>query len=550
MRVLDNVPIGVKVFFAPLFAVLGFVALMIFGLWALDTQQRAFRDVATVAFPKATRSTDLASTVQTAHTQLYQLLTWSAAGVDANRLEEIGAGFKRRLDDVETQLAAFAMRFPLDAQEQNQLARIRTGLAQYRPFALNTVDMASVEFTDAVSFLWTAHLDYETLLAALQQMETIEAAKALEAYQQAEATNNRALIWFMALATVILLTTVLAALVVGAKIANPVRCMTTIMRQLAEGDTTVTVPATGRRDEIGDIAGAVEVFKHNAIRVIERTRELSETLAHLRRTQDELVRSEKLAALGGMVASVAHEINTPLGNALTVSTTLVDKAYEFQAIVSGNKLKRSQVVAFATTLHEAADLLIGNLRRAAELVGSFKRIAVDQATEARRRFDLHRVTHEVVTMLRPTHKHSGHTVVVSLPPETSMDGYPGAYGQVITNLVNNAFIHAFEGRRNGRIGVTLGNQTDEILTVLVEDDGIGIHPENVSRIWDPFFTTRFGSGGSGLGLHIVYALVTRVLGGRIDVTSIPGQGTRFTVHLPRTAPVSQSVATATTNGSP
>ncbi|MGL6291114.1 MAG: ATP-binding protein [Silanimonas sp.] len=277
-------------------------------------------------------------------------------------------------------------------------------------------------------------------------------------------------------------------------------------------------------------------------RVAERTRdlaasnaELSATVDQLQRTQGELVRSERLASLGSLVAGVAHELNTPLGSALLVATTLGDGIEDLRRKLQSGELKRSTLDGFLQQQAEAQALIVRNARRAAELIGRFKQVAVDQTSEQRRRFDLAEVVDEIIGTLQPRLRKTPHLVVVDIAPGMAMDSYPGPLGQVVTNLVLNALLHGL-GDRPGEVRLSAHTLEGDQVALSVSDDGVGIPPEHLPRIFDPFFTTKLGEGGSGLGLHIVYSLVQRGLGGRIDVDSVPGHGARFTVVLPRVAP--------------
>ncbi len=287
-----------------------------------------------------------------------------------------------------------------------------------------------------------------------------------------------------------------------------------------------------------------EMLRLNATleqRVEERTRELSETLAQLTAAQDELVRSEKLSALGALVAGVAHELNTPIGNSLTVASTLQDHVREFTRDM-GTGLTRSRLEAFVANTGQGASILMNGLRQAADLVASFKQVAVDQTSLNRRRFDLRDAVNEVLTTLGPGLRKTGHTVTNDIPAEIFMESYPGPLGQIITNLVNNAVLHAFEGRTAGRVTIDAVRMDDQRVQLTVRDDGIGIPTANLGRVFDPFFTTKLGRGGSGLGLNIVYNLVARSLGGKLEVSSTLGQGTCFTFVLPLQAPVVEIAA--------
>lgn len=277
-------------------------------------------------------------------------------------------------------------------------------------------------------------------------------------------------------------------------------------------------------------------------RVTERTQalaaskaELERTLNQLELTLDELVRSEKLAALGSLVAGVAHELNTPIGNSLMVASTLQDVNLQFREKMAEG-LRRSTLDDYVAEISSAADILIRNLQRAAELISSFKQVAVDQTSSQRRQFDLAEVVGEIVVTMQPVLKKTNHRLENRIPLGLQMDSYPGPLGQVVANLLNNVLLHAFEGRENGRIELLAEADSAEHIYFHCRDDGVGITPANLKRIFDPFFTTRLGREGSGLGLNIAHNIVTGMLGGEISVESTPGKGSCFTLHLPRVAP--------------
>lgn len=269
-------------------------------------------------------------------------------------------------------------------------------------------------------------------------------------------------------------------------------------------------------------------------RVSERTGELESAIDDLHRTQDELVRSEKLAGLGSLVAGVAHELNTPIGNAVIVASTLADQRRRFAAEVADG-LRRSSLARFIAEVQEGVDVMERNLRRAAELISSFKQVAVDQSSHQRRQFDLREIAHELTLTLSPTLRRAGVTLTHDLPAGVTLDSYPGPLGQVLMNVINNAVVHAFAEQAQPRIeahGQVSGGQ----LTLTLRDNGCGIPPEHLSRVFDPFFTTRLGHGGSGLGMHIVYSLVTELLGGSVHIDSTVGRGTTVTLRIPLQAP--------------
>ena len=268
--------------------------------------------------------------------------------------------------------------------------------------------------------------------------------------------------------------------------------------------------------------------------VNRRNAELSAALDDLRRTQEELIRAARQASLGIVVAGIAHELNTPIGNSLTVATTLSDKTREFAEAAKGT-LHRSDLTEFIRMSEQAAELLTRNMHRAHTLVSNFKQVAVDQASEQRRSFDLATMVGEVAAMLRPTLNKTPWQLIVDIPSGITMDSFPGPLGQVIGNLVDNAITHAFDGRDQGMIRIDALVSDNEVV-LKVSDDGLGMTAAVREHAFDPFFTTMLGKGGSGLGLHIVFNIVTEILGGGINLVAAPGNGSRFTLRLPLIAP--------------
>ena len=274
-------------------------------------------------------------------------------------------------------------------------------------------------------------------------------------------------------------------------------------------------------------------------RVGQRTGELEKinqqlmrTLEVLQTTQDELVQGEKLASLGRMVAGLAHELNTPIGNAMTIGTTMADQVKSLTAAVEGNSLKRSALLEFCATAGEAAQVLERALRQANELVTNFKQVSADQLSERRREFDLAVTVGEIISTLRPGLRGTDISIAMDIPVGIAMDSFPGLLAQVISNLVNNAKMHAFGDAMAGEI-VVAASDCGSLVELAVTDNGAGIPAEIRGQIFDPFFTTRLGRGGTGLGLSIVHAVVTQGLGGSIRLDSTRESGARFVILIPR-----------------
>jgi signal transduction histidine kinase len=264
----------------------------------------------------------------------------------------------------------------------------------------------------------------------------------------------------------------------------------------------------------------------------QRVEERSAQLADM---QQKALNSERLTSLGSMVAGISHELNTPLGNALTVSTTLESQVQTLSQRVEEGKLTRSDMSDFLSGAAEMSLLVTQSITRAANLVASFKQVAVDQTSEQRRVFLLDRVVSDNVAALMPSLGRIHVQVVQDIPADIRCDSFPGPLGQVVTNLVQNAAVHGFNDKAVGQIQIIATLQGDQVELVVV-DDGMGMDKKVLMHVFDPFFTTQLGKGSSGLGLSVSYRIATSVLGGSISARSEPGQGSTFTLKFPVKAP--------------
>ena len=334
-----------------------------------------------------------------------------------------------------------------------------------------------------------------------------------------------------------------AGVLIALSIRLPLQQIMVAMHAITAGDYDRTVQGTGARDEVGAMARAVEVFRENAIAKRETEDELrtskeqaESALIELNTAQQNLIDAERLAALGGLVAGVAHEVNNPIGISLTVASSFARRAEMFEAeLKSDGQLRRSRLDEFVRNAREAAQQLVGNLHRAGELIQSFKQVAVDRSHAERRQFSLSESTDQIVASLKPVLKRAAITLSVDVPEGVVIDGYPGSYGQILTNLFLNAVNHAFAGGRSGTISISARPRGGDDIELIFADNGVGMTPDVQRQAFDPFFTTRRNEGGTGLGLHIVYNLVTQQLGGRMMLESRPGQGTIFRIIMPKTA---------------
>jgi signal transduction histidine kinase len=373
---------------------------------------------------------------------------------------------------------------------------------------------------------------------------------------QAKRADLRRTLWRSLL--ILALSSALILWVMQTFVLRPMTRLTQAAEALAAGrlDEPLTL---GGSDEISRVGLAMERMRQALLAAFEALRqhantleeqveqrtgelsasnaELSQALRNLKTAQGELVESEKLASLGRLVAGVAHELNTPLGNSLTVVSALEDRYKQLDAMLNkGTPMRRSLLEELVRDTRRGQDILQRNVQKAADLVRDFKQVAIDHTTDLRRDFDLAQVVEEVLVMVEPSFKHTPFVVETDLCEALPMNSYPGSLGQVLTNLLMNALIHGFAGRDSGRVVVRCSSLGDGQVCLSVGDNGCGMDESVRRRIFDPFFTTKMGTGGSGLGMHIVHNIVTNVLGGQIEVRSKPGEGTQMLVQIPNVAP--------------
>ncbi len=261
-------------------------------------------------------------------------------------------------------------------------------------------------------------------------------------------------------------------------------------------------------------------------------RALTASLETLKVTQQQLIQTEKMASLGRLVAGIAHEINTPLGIGITAASFLEETSQRFHSQYVSENLTRSDLEKYMKKITETSAMILTNLERAAELVKSFKQVAADQTSEAVRKFNLKAYVEQMLLSLQPKIKRTRHVISMTCPDGIELESYPGAISQMITNLVMNSLVHGFDGIETGEIRMDF-HAEGGWLTLCYTDNGKGMDQETLEKIFDPFFTTNRTHGGTGLGMSILYNLVTQSLGGNMECTSTPGQGVVFLIRIPQ-----------------
>jgi signal transduction histidine kinase len=264
----------------------------------------------------------------------------------------------------------------------------------------------------------------------------------------------------------------------------------------------------------------------------QRNSELAQSMENLQLAKDQLLESERMASLGGLVAGIAHDVNTPLGVGVTAASFLQDRIKVLRDGYNNAHLTKQSMLEFLNEAEQTSVLLLNNLNRASELIASFKQVAVDQTSEAIRVFNLKNYLHEIIQSLQPSFKHSNATISIDCPDYLEIKCPPGVIAQITTNMVMNSLVHGFENQSSGNISLRV-TEKDNTVYLSYKDNGCGLSAENLSRLFDAFFTTKRGKGGSGLGTHIMYNLVTQALGGQIEAYSEPNKGLRYEIEFPK-----------------
>lgn len=280
--------------------------------------------------------------------------------------------------------------------------------------------------------------------------------------------------------------------------------------------------------ENGQLISKIQLY----IKLFNKNKELEQKIEYIEQTQQKLIESEKMAALGSLVAGVAHEVNTPLGLAITSNSILEDECEKIENLYRSNTIKKSDLEKFIENVKEASKLLSSNLNRAATLIKSFKQISVDQSSEEKRNFNLKEYIQEIFETYHSQIKKQSLILDINCSESISLNSYPGALSQVISNLIQNSLTHAFDKKDEGKISLNVEDKGKEVIIVF-SDDGKGLEPSIKEKVFEPFITTKRNEGGSGLGMNIIYNLIHEKLQGDIKIESIKDQGTIITINIPK-----------------
>lgn len=498
---------------APLVSILLMATLLWVGSTGLSQVVGQADQIAHFNLAASVRIARIANAVQAINAQSYYALT-KRAGEGGG---EAAADFHRLDGDVAnviTELTAYRDTYAT-AEQRQSISDLIGELATYQDALRWVGAMLEIDFTAAISFIRPFNAMFERLDHLIETVtDTLQRDAREHAAEAAHGAGSTGRVF-------LLLTVATAA---GAVIA----AWGTGRSQLRLRITTQELESQvqTRTGELVRVAAELRAAKEQA----------EVALTETRATQHQLLEAEKMAALGSLVAGVAHEVNTPIGSALTAASVLEERTKTVRSAFDGGTIKKAELGRYLDGTSEAGLLILSNLHRAAELILSFKQVAVDQTSGERRRFVVNTCIEEILTSLRPRLKRRLIDVQVNCPPDLWMDSYPGALSQVVTNLVVNSLLHAYGEKDAGIISLAVRELPLERIQLTYGDDGTGMAASVLARIFEPFFTTKRGAGGTGLGMHIVYNNVTQRLGGTITADSTEGVGTLFVLSLPRLAP--------------
>jgi len=509
------------------------------GLYSIIEGATGHRDA--LIWPSLGKSREAFTAMLVAANSYYLSLASASAEEARRNTETIEKTIPVMTDLADNDLQRLAL-LRLSARTQalrEGLSKLSEQLSNRTELLRNTIDATQAEAMGAI----------DDLSVKMRQREQ----RAQETFDRTLADISRRV---LSIAVIFLGMILTVGVLIALSIRLPLQQIMTAMRAITLGDYDREVQGTNARDEVGAMARAVEVFRENAIAKRKTEDELraakekaESALLELNTAQQNLIDAERLAALGGLVAGVAHEVNNPIGISLTVASSFARRTEMFETeLRSDGGLRRSQLEEFVRTSRDAAQQLVANLQRAGELIQSFKQVAVDRSHAERRQFNLSEATDQIIASLRPVMKRAPIALTVDVPEGLVIDGYPGSYGQILTNLFLNAVNHAFNGGRSGTISVSARPRGHDDVEIIFADDGAGMTPDVQRQAFDPFFTTRRNEGGTGLGLHIVYNLVTQQLGGRMMLESRLGQGTTFRIIMPKTAKGGTATSETLSNG--
>jgi C4-dicarboxylate-specific signal transduction histidine kinase len=487
--------------------VVGFVVLIWLGRTGFDTVVAETHEIVGRNLDSAVRMSEIANRLQKISATLYGLMTVQAAGRETVDVSKELEALSKDVAHLRSDLSDYRDRFATPQQLQGINEALST-LENYEGAVKWVGSMLEIDFASAVSFLRPYNAMFDRASQRFDEITNTAVTDARARAEKAANSANRTVLGFILVTLGAALAISIGAWMVG-RYQQKLRMTADTLERLVQERTR---------------------------ELAQRSIDLEVSLASLREAQASLVMQEKMASLGGLVAGVAHEINTPIGVVLTGVSMLATRTDDVMAAYTSGALKKSEFAEFLKVCSATTALLLTNIMRAANLVQTFKMVSADRASDIRRKFELKEYLECVVTSLSPIYLKGHHEIILECPDGIMIDSYPGAIAQILNNFVMNSVLHGFDEGQVGQLSVRILASDTEMVQLIYDDNGRGIAPEYRTRVFDPFFTTRRGSGCTGLGLHIVYNLARAGLGGTVHLDEGPKSGARFVLDFPRIAP--------------
>lgn len=506
--------------------------------------------------PEIVSFSEMVMTLTQVHNDLSSLLRNQLEAQDQETVHVLGREIVQSILGIETKINRFL------AENKNNLAdnkiiykTIHDNFIKYKIAALGALELTGTNPQLAEQEVLNADVAMHNIIAASQALMQNSWHELMDQYQTiTESSGDHNLISIIAIFFIALM--IISALYFSKRMTQDIIKINSALVKLSHGHEDVTVPAL-HDPYLNELSEAVKKFQHtlfeqrsqeaqltkinqeliehkaNLEQVIQqRTEEVRHSYERIKEAESNLVETQKLASLGALVSGISHEINTPIGISMTAASHLIEQTERIIEQGNSDQLSEKEFTYYTEDALEVSQIIVSNIKRASELIQSFKGVAVDQTSEKKREFEIRRYVGDILTSLGPQTKKTKHKINLHCPMEVLVNTIPGALSQILTNLIINSFVHGFEDIDQGTIDIVI-HQSNDNIELVYRDNGCGVSEETRSKIFERFFTTKLDRGGSGLGAHIVYTLVTKALKGSITCSSTLGEGIEFKLIFPR-----------------
>ncbi|MGF1742704.1 HAMP domain-containing histidine kinase [Vibrio profundum] len=505
--------------------------------------------------PEIVNFSEMVMTLTQVHNDLSSLLRAQLEAQDQETVHVLGREIVQSILATEIKINRFLTENKHELADNKIIYKtINDNFINYKIAALAALELTGTNPQLAKQELLNADIAMHNIIAASQALMRHSWHELMDQYQTiTDSRGDHNLISIIAIFFIALM--IISALYFSKRMTQDIVKINSALVKLSHGHEDVTVPALhdpylnelseavkkfqqtlieqhSQEAQLTKINGELIEHKANLEQIIQqRTEEVKRSYEKIKEAESNLVETQKLASLGALVSGISHEINTPIGISMTAASHLIEQTERIIEQSNSEQLSAKEFTYYTEDALEVSQIIVSNIKRAAELIQSFKGVAVDQTSEKQREFELRRYVGDILTSLGPQTKKTKHKINLHCPKEILVNTIPGALSQILTNLIINSFVHGFEELDQGTIDIVI-NQSDDNIELVYRDNGCGVSEDNRSNIFERFFTTKLDRGGSGLGTHIIYTLATKTLKGSITCSSTLGEGIEFKLIFP------------------